>query len=101
MATARVFKSGNSQAVRLPKQFRVNSKKLEIERRGDEIILREPARGIERALLSDSELAQRNSGHPRGYSWGSRTSLPESWAVSSMTLACAASFRGNLAAITG
>ena len=39
MATARVFKSGNSQAVRLPKEFRVNSKELEISRRGDEIVL--------------------------------------------------------------
>lgn len=41
MATARVFRSGNSQAVRLPKQFRVKSKELEISRRGDEIVLRE------------------------------------------------------------
>jgi antitoxin VapB len=41
MATARVFKSGNSQAVRLPKEFRVTSKELEISRRGDEIVLRE------------------------------------------------------------
>lgn len=50
MATARVFKSGNSQAVRLPKQFRVKSKELEIERRGNEIILREPTGGMERAF---------------------------------------------------
>jgi antitoxin VapB len=41
MASAKVFKSGNSQAVRLPKQFRVKSKELEIERRGNEIVLRE------------------------------------------------------------
>ena len=34
MATARVFKSGNSQAVRLPKKFRVKSKELEISRQG-------------------------------------------------------------------
>jgi antitoxin VapB len=47
MATARVFKSGNSQAVRLPKQFRVKSKQLEIYKRGDEIVLREPAAGME------------------------------------------------------
>jgi antitoxin VapB len=50
MATARVFKSGNSQAVRLPKQFRVKTKELEIERRGNEIILREPVGGMERAF---------------------------------------------------
>lgn len=50
MASARVFKSGNSQAVRLPKQFRVKSKELEIERRGDEIILREKPASMQRAL---------------------------------------------------
>ncbi|MGB2672072.1 MAG: type II toxin-antitoxin system VapB family antitoxin [Candidatus Acidiferrum sp.] len=50
MATARVFKSGNSQAVRLPKKFRVNSKELEISRRGDEIVLREKSEGLERVL---------------------------------------------------
>lgn len=50
MATAKVFKSGNSQAVRLPKKFRVKSKELEIERRGDEIVLREKPGGMERAF---------------------------------------------------
>jgi antitoxin VapB len=56
MATARVFKSGNSQAVRLPKQFRVKSKELEIEKRGDEIILREKPVGMERAFHLLTEL---------------------------------------------
>ena len=41
MGTARVFRSGNSQAVRLPKQFRLKSQEVEIFRRGDEIVLRE------------------------------------------------------------
>ena len=41
MSTARVFKSGNSQAVRLPKEFRFKSKEVEIFRRGTEIVLRE------------------------------------------------------------
>ena len=41
MASSRVFRSGNSQAVRLPKQFRLKSKEVEIFRRGDEIVLRE------------------------------------------------------------
>jgi antitoxin VapB len=35
-----VFTSGNSQAVRLPKEFRFNTKQVTIERRGDEIVLR-------------------------------------------------------------
>jgi antitoxin VapB len=41
VAIAKVFKSGNSQAVRLPKEFRVSSSEVEIFRRGDEIVLRE------------------------------------------------------------
>lgn len=48
MAIARVFKSGNSQAVRLPKEFRLESSEVEIFRRGNEIILREiPRTGAE------------------------------------------------------
>lgn len=41
MPTARIFQSGNSQALRLPKEFRFNSDRVEIFRRGDEIVLRE------------------------------------------------------------
>ncbi len=40
MSTARVFRSGNSQAVRLPKEFQLNVNEVEIFKRGDEIILR-------------------------------------------------------------
>jgi antitoxin VapB len=50
MTTARVFKSGNSQAVRLPKQFRFRGKEVEISRRGDEVVLREKTRGMQRAF---------------------------------------------------
>ena len=41
MSYARVFQSGNSQAVRLPKEFRLNVEQVEIFRRGNEIVLRE------------------------------------------------------------
>jgi antitoxin VapB len=50
MTTARVFRSGNSQAVRLPKEFRFRSKEVEIFRRGDEIVLREKGKGLARAF---------------------------------------------------
>ena len=50
VTTTRVFKSGNSLAVRLPKEFSVKSKVLEIFRRGDEIVLREPVKGLARAF---------------------------------------------------
>lgn len=37
---AKVFKSGNSQAVRLPKEFRFSVDEVEVSREGDAIILR-------------------------------------------------------------
>jgi antitoxin VapB len=55
MATARVFKSGNSQAVRLPKQFRFKGREIKIFRRGDEVVLKEESHPMVRAfeLLAD------------------------------------------------
>jgi antitoxin VapB len=50
MGTARVFRSGNSQAVRLPKQFRFKSKEVEIFRRGNEVVLREKDKNLVRAF---------------------------------------------------
>lgn len=50
MTMTKVFKSGNSQAVRLPRGFRVEARELEIFRRGDEIVLREPAGGMSKAF---------------------------------------------------
>ena len=46
MKKTRIFKSGNSQAVRLPKQFRFHVDEVEILRRGNEIVLREPKRNL-------------------------------------------------------
>jgi antitoxin VapB len=46
MATAKIFQSGNSQAVRLPKEFRFRSKEVEITRRGDELVLREKPQNL-------------------------------------------------------
>jgi antitoxin VapB len=50
MPITRVFKSGNSQAVRLPKEFQFRGKEVEIFRRGDEVVLREKPRGMARAF---------------------------------------------------
>ena len=41
MTYARVFQSGNSQAVRLPKEFRLETDKVEIFRQGQDIVLRQ------------------------------------------------------------
>ena len=71
MGTARVFRSGNSQAVRLPKRFRLQCKEVEISRRGDEIILREKDRTLARAfellagLPEDLELVGREKDQPQ------------------------------------
>jgi antitoxin VapB len=71
MSTARVFRSGNSQAVRLPKQFRLESKEVEIFRRGDEIVLREKDGTMVRAfdllagLPDDLEVAGREKDRPQ------------------------------------
>jgi antitoxin VapB len=69
--TARVFQSGNSQAVRLPKEFRLKSEEVEIFRRGDEIVLREKEGNMARAfdllagLSDDIDLRDRNKDRPQ------------------------------------
>ena len=40
MTLARVFKSGNSQAVLLPKEFPLDAEQVEIFRQGQDIVLR-------------------------------------------------------------
>ena len=71
MATAKIFRSGNSQALRLPKQFRLKSKEVEIFRRGDEIVLREKSGTMARAfdllagLPDDFEISGREKDLPQ------------------------------------
>ena len=67
MAIAKVFRSGNSQAVRLPKQFRLTSDEVEIFRRGDEIVLREKPKSLARAfeLLCDLPDIERDESPPQ------------------------------------
>jgi antitoxin VapB len=40
MNTAKIFKNGNSQAVRLPKEFQFDTSEVQIFRRGDEVVLK-------------------------------------------------------------
>jgi antitoxin VapB len=67
MAIAKVFKSGNSQAVRLPKQFRLTSDEVEIFRRGEEIVLREKPKCLTRAfeLLCELPEIERHDAPPQ------------------------------------
>lgn len=50
MTTAKVFQSGNSQAVRLPKEFRFTACEVEIYRRGHEVVLREKTQSLGQLL---------------------------------------------------
>lgn len=50
MTTAKVFQSGNSQAVRLPKEFRFDTDEVEIFRRGNEVVLRDKRRTLSELL---------------------------------------------------
>lgn len=47
---ARIFQSGNSQAVRIPKEYRFDTDVVEIFKRGDELILRPRPRNLGRAF---------------------------------------------------
>ncbi len=40
MKTAKIFMSGNSQAVRIPKEFQLKGAEVEIHKRGDTLVLR-------------------------------------------------------------
>ena len=53
--TAKIFKSGNSQAVRLPKELQFDVSEVEIFRRGDEIVLRKKPQNMARVfeILAD------------------------------------------------
>ena len=40
MKTAKIFRSGNSQAVRIPKEFQLEGSEVEIVKRGSSLVLR-------------------------------------------------------------
>jgi antitoxin VapB len=48
----KVFKSGNSQAVRIPQEFQLVTKEVEILKRGEELIIR-PVRKQNAAIILD------------------------------------------------
>ena len=60
MTETTVFQSGNSQAVRLPKEFRFKSKTVEIFRRGDEVVLREKRLTVGELLASLPPLSEQD-----------------------------------------
>ena len=61
-ASAAVFMSGNSQAIRLPKEFRVNSSRVTLRRVGKDIVISEKTTTMQQFLellphLPDAPLA--------------------------------------------
>ena len=57
MNTAKIFKSGNSQAVRLPKEFQFDTSEVQIFRRGNEIVLTNKPRNLSRVFELLTELS--------------------------------------------
>lgn len=56
MRTTKVFKSGNSQAVRLPKDLQFHSEKVQIIKHGKELIIREIPENLAAAFRLLSKL---------------------------------------------
>lgn len=50
MRTAKVFRSGNSQAVRIPAEFQLDTNEVEIFRRDDELVLRKKPTSLAQAF---------------------------------------------------
>jgi antitoxin VapB len=70
MRTAKVFRSGNSQAVRIPAEFQFDTDEVEIFRRDDELVLRKKAKSLEQAFhllasLPAGLLAEREDNLPQ------------------------------------
>lgn len=51
MTMTKVFKSGNSQAVRVPKEFHLNSDRVEIFKRNNDLVIRELPQNLSNAFV--------------------------------------------------
>jgi antitoxin VapB len=58
MNTAKIFKSGNSQAVRLPKEFQFDVSEVQIFKRGDEVILKKKSGNLGRVFDLLTEMSE-------------------------------------------
>jgi antitoxin VapB len=64
MAIAKLFKSGGSQAVRLPKEFRFKGTEVTIEKQGDAVVLK-PKRRLRFKTLNEVARYMREK-YPQG-----------------------------------
>ncbi len=60
MATAKLFQHGGSQAVRLPKEFRFEGTEVEIEKRGQEVVLKAKPKPKLKTLAEVARFMQEN-----------------------------------------
>ena len=63
MQTAKIFKTGTFQAVRLPEEFQFDVPEVEIFRRGDEVVLRKKPKDLTKVFelltqMSDDFMAE-------------------------------------------
>jgi antitoxin VapB len=56
MKIAKVFKSGNSLAIRLPKEFRLTSTRVEIFKRKKDLVIREIPKNLSDAFVLLTQL---------------------------------------------
>jgi antitoxin VapB len=57
MDMAKIFKNGNSQAVRLPKAYQFNVSEVQIFRRGDEVVLKCKPKNLSKAFELLTEMS--------------------------------------------
>jgi len=57
MNTAKIFKSGNSQDVRLPKEVQFDTSEVQIFRRGNEVVLTNKPQNLSRVFELLTELS--------------------------------------------
>jgi len=62
---AKIFQSGNSQAVRIPKEFRLDVTEVEIFKRGEEIVLKPKPKNLGEAFQLLAQMPDDFMSEPR------------------------------------
>lgn len=57
METAKIFKNGNSQAVRLPRAYQFDVSEVQIFRRGDEVVLKRKPKNLAKVFQLLTEMS--------------------------------------------
>ncbi len=76
-ARAKVFWSGRSQAVRLPKSFRLDTAEVKIRREGRRIVLEPAPHAVDRKGWPVGFADQMAAGKDAAFDLGDRSRLPE------------------------